>query len=99
MKRLFRIVAALVLLLLLVLAIWVAFSPVAPHGTASVVFLSLTNQGARQHGALLCFTNGSSVRVVGMVHSVDYKTAEGWYTNQPPPGAVAADIASSADLG
>ncbi len=93
------LLVAVVLLLLLGLAIWVGFSPIAPRAAASVVFLGLTNNGAGQHGALLCFTNASSVGVVGMVHSVDYKTAEGWIKNQPVPGAVAADIASSADLG
>ncbi len=99
MKRVSTILAALFLLLLLLLAVWVMFSPVAPRGTASVVFLGLTKNGAGQGCALLCFTNASSVGVVGMAHSVDYKTPEGWFSNRPVPAVVAADIASFADLG
>ena len=95
----FKIVAALLLLLLLVLAIWVGFSPVAPRGTASVVFLGFSNNGAGHPSIVVLFTNAASVGVVGMVHSVDYKAAKGWVTNQPVPGVVAADVASSADLG
>jgi hypothetical protein len=99
MKRLFRFLAVLVFLLLLLVAIWFGFLPAAPRGTASVVFLGVTNNAFGQPCALLCFTNASSVGVAGMVHSVDYKSAEGWLTNQPAPGVVTADVASSADLG
>jgi hypothetical protein len=94
-----RLLGILVVLVLLLPAMWFGFPPAVPRGTASVIFLGLTNNGAGQAGALLCFTNGSSVGVVGIAHSVDYRTPEGWLTNQPVPGVVAADIASSADLG
>jgi hypothetical protein len=99
MKQPFKILSVLVFLLLFLFVIWLILSPVAPRGTASVLFLGLTNTASGQPGALLCFTNGSSVRVVGVVHSVDYKNDGGWLTNQPVPGVVAADVASSADLG
>ncbi len=99
MKRAFKILAVLAVLLVFLLAIWFGSSPAPRRGTASVVFLGLTNNASGQPGALLCFTNASSVGVAGMVHSVDYKTAEGWLTNQPVPGVVTADVASSADLG
>ncbi len=98
MKRPLKILAVLVLLLLLLLAIWVG-SPVAPRGTASVVLLGLTNNGVGQRGVLVCFTNASSAGVVGVVHSIDYKVAGSWFTNQPAPGIVVADVGSSADIG
>jgi hypothetical protein len=98
MKRPVKMLVALVLLLLL-LVIWIGFSPVVPGGRASVVFLGLTNSGVGQRGVLVCFTNASSAGVVGVVHSVDYKTAGSWFPNQPAPAIVVADVASSADLG
>lgn len=100
MKHPFRLMSVLVLVLAVFLAVWFCLSPVAPRGTASVLLLGLTNNASGQPAAaLLCFTNASSVGVVGMVHSVDYKTAEGWLTNQPVPDLVTADVASFADLG
>ncbi len=99
MKRILIIAASALLLLLAAIVAWVIFSPIPPRGQASVVLLSVTNDASGQRFATLLFTNPSPSAVVGIAHSVDYKTAVGWSREQPVPGILAADLASAADLG
>jgi hypothetical protein len=99
MRRFSKSATAVVLLLLVSIIAWLFLSPVPPRGTASVVLLGVTNDLSGQRFATLQLTNASSSAVVGVAHSVDYKIGAGWLTEQPVPAVVAADLASTADLG
>ena len=99
MRRFFKIATVVGLLSLASMVAWLFLSPVPPHSTASVVLIGVTNDASGQRIATLQFTNASSSAVVGVAHSVDYKMGADWLTAQPVPAVVAADLASSADLG
>jgi hypothetical protein len=99
MKLGVKVLAVLVLLLAFLLAIRIALSPTSARSRATVVLVGVTNNPSGQQVVLLQFTNAGSVGVVGIPHSVDYRVADTWVTEQPVPGVITADIASSADLG
>jgi hypothetical protein len=98
-RKLLLVVAGFILCLLVILAVvLLALAPSGSAARASVALLAVTNDAAGKKFAVLRFTNASPVGVIGPAHSVDYKTADGWLTQQPVPGVVNADLQNRATL-
>jgi len=80
--------------LLTLVVVLLVLSRSAPRGAASVALLGITNGPTGQRLAVLAFTNAGSLGVAGFPHSVDYKLADAWLTQQPVPAVVVVDVAA-----